>query len=284
MAIPEQQLSSWSTLGAQQGSAETYNSIRFALGQQRWPQGMDHHVYLQGSYPNHTNIRGDSDVDVVVESQNVFYHNVPDHLRGQYGLTTPGAYTWRQFREEVKRALVGHYGPSSVTDGDKCIKVAGRGSRLNADVVPCNTYREYSDNIRYTSGIAFWTRSGVQIINFPKAHLNNGSQKNNRCSMHYKPSIRVFKNARNRAGNEFPSYFLECLAYNVPDRCFASGFSSTFIDTINYLASAVRNGTIQTFKCQNECRRLIGRERDQTDLTSVERFVNGMVTLWNNWA
>ena len=75
MAISEQQLSSWSSLGAQQGSAVTYKSIKLALERHNWPQGMDHHVYLQGSYTNHTNIRGDSDVDVVVETQSVFYHN-----------------------------------------------------------------------------------------------------------------------------------------------------------------------------------------------------------------
>ena len=74
MAITEQQLSNWSGLGAQKGSADTYNSIKTALGQYVFPAGMNYRVYLQGSYPNHTNIRGDSDVDVVVETDGVFYH------------------------------------------------------------------------------------------------------------------------------------------------------------------------------------------------------------------
>lgn len=163
MAIPEQQLSSWSRLGAQQGSASTYNSIKLALERHQWPFGMDHHVYLQGSYPNDTNIRGNSDVDVVVESQNVFYHNVPDDLREKYGLTHYGSYTWSQFRAEVRRALANYYGSTRVGDGSKCIKVAGSGNRLNADVVPCNTYREYDNHGSYANGITFWTRS-IQVV------------------------------------------------------------------------------------------------------------------------
>ena len=207
MGIPAPQLASWSTLGARQASAITYNSIKLALNKHPWPQTMDHHVYLQGSYPNHTNIRGDSDVDVVVESTNVFYHNVPEHSRSQYGLTT-GSYTWQEFRAEVKEALINYYGFAAVTDGNKSLKVAGYGNRLNADVVPCNTYRRYEDRYRYASGITFWTRGNIQIVNFPKAHLDNGSGKNGRCGGHYEPTVRMFKNARNRAGSDFPSYFL----------------------------------------------------------------------------
>ena len=116
------------------------------------PPGMDHQVYLQGSYANSTNIRGDSDVDIVVETQNVFYHNVPLHLLQQYGIE-PGAYRWPQFRAEVLQALREYYGTDSVTDGNKAIRVLGNDSRLNADVVPCAEYRHYH-GIHYAEGIS----------------------------------------------------------------------------------------------------------------------------------
>ena len=243
---------------------------------------MDHQVYLQGSYPNHTNIRGDSDVDVVVESGAVFYHNVPDHLRQQYGLTTPALYTWQQFRAEVRRALSSYYGSPRVTDGRKCIRVAGYGNRLNADVVPCTAYRRYSNPGWYSNGITFWTRNDVQIVNFPKDHLHNGSQKNSRCHTCYKPNVRVMKNARSRAGNDLPSYFLECLLYNVPDSCFSPRHADTFVATINYLFESVEDGTIQSFPCQNEQQTICGTEPHQTDVASIERFVRAMVSLWQN--
>ena len=284
MAIPEQLLSSWSRLGAQQGSANTYNSIKLALDRHHWPMGMDHHVYLQGSYPNHTNIRGDSDVDVVVESQNVYYHNISEHLRAHYRMTSPAPYTWQQFREEVRRALVSYYGSHVVNDGSKCIKVAGSGNRLNADIVPCTTYRQYDNFRNYVVGITFWTRSGIQIVNFPKSHRDNGAHKNSCCQEFYKPNVRVFKNARNYAKNSLPSYFLECIIYNAPDSNFSRSHADTFVSVLNFLLDAVRNGSIQSFQCQNGHQTVFGTAPHQIDVLSAKRFVIAMRDLWNDWS
>lgn len=284
MAIPEQKLSSWSRSGAQQGSANTYDSIKLALDRHDWPQGMNHHVYLQGSYPNYTNIRDDSDVDVVVESRDVFHHNVPENLRTYYRLTTPAPYTWQQFREEVKRALVNCYGPHGVKDGNKCIKVAGSGNHLNADIVPCTEYRQYDNSGRYVTGITFWTRSGVQIVNFPKSHWNNGAYKNDCCQKYYKPNVRVFKNARNHAENNLSSYFLECMVYNVPDSEFSLSHADTFVHVVNFLLDAITNGSIRSLLCQNGHQTIFGTASHQIDdVQSAERFVNAMCDLWDNW-
>ena len=69
--------------------------------------------------------------------------------------------------------------------------------------------------------------------------------------MRYKPNIRVLKNARNSAGNTFPSYFLECLVYNVPVRFFEPRFAPTFRNVVDYLAAA-DDETLGSFCCQNE--------------------------------
>ena len=50
-------------------------------------------VYLQGSYRNHTNFAGDSDVDVVVETSGVFYHNLT--RGGRVDLHTLGKLVFR---------------------------------------------------------------------------------------------------------------------------------------------------------------------------------------------
>ena len=165
MAIPERQLENWSSLGAQKGSADTYASIKTALESHSFPPSMTFNVYLQGSYPNHTNIRGDSDVDVVVETDRVFYHNVPEGREREFGFSTPGPFTWHQFRDEVRRALSRYYGERTVVQGNKSIKVAGHGNILNADVVPCTEYHEYSSPGRYATGITFFTGDNVRIIN-----------------------------------------------------------------------------------------------------------------------
>ena len=212
----------------------------------------------------------------------MFYHNVPDHLRGQYRLPPP-TYSWHHFRAEVKQALTNHYGSAAVSDGNKSLKVAGHGSRLAADVVPCNTYRLYSNPWIYGTGITFWTRSGVQIVNFPKAHLKNGADKNQHCATNYKPIVRMFKNARNRASSDFPSYFLECLMYNVPGNCFSPNHGNTFVAAVNHLLEAIDSGSIHSFRCQNEQQPLFGVAPYQTHVASAVRFANVMVTLWNNY-
>lgn len=282
MAISETQLESWSGLGAQQGSANTYSSITSALAAHSWPSGMNHEIYLQGSYPNSTNIRGDSDVDVVIETTNVFYNDAQEHLRAQLGLTGGGSYGFSEFRAEVKQALTSYYDSNAVTEGDKCLKVTGNSNRLDADVVPCVQFKHYQDTSVAAAGITFWTRSGLKIVNYPKIHLSNGSTKNQLCGSHYKPNVRVFKNARNSANNDFPSYFLECLLYNIPGNCYSNSFSSTFFDALSFLENAKNNGSLASFRCQNEQQLMFGSELHQTNLASGGRLINDLISLWNN--
>ena len=168
MAIPEQQLKTWSRLGAQVRSQRTYESIQKALANRQWPAAMGSpRVYLQGSYRNHTNIAGDSDVDVVVESSDVFYSDLTEAEKRLRAMT-PGQFTWEEFRDEVFGALAARYSPGRVRQGEKCIHVGGAGDRLNADVVPCCEYRTYGNG--YAKGITFWTRSGIQVVNYPELH------------------------------------------------------------------------------------------------------------------
>ncbi len=81
MAIPEEQLEVWSHQGAITTARQTHESIRTALSSHGWPDGVDFEVYLQGSYKNATNVRGDSDVDVVVQLKSTFYHNLNEEER-----------------------------------------------------------------------------------------------------------------------------------------------------------------------------------------------------------
>lgn len=75
MAIPESQLSRWSHHGPQEASIRTHEEIRRVLANHQWPRGMTYDFYLQGSYWNDTNIRGDSDVDVVLELNSIFNYD-----------------------------------------------------------------------------------------------------------------------------------------------------------------------------------------------------------------
>ncbi|HPC63780.1 MAG TPA: nucleotidyltransferase, partial [Anaerohalosphaeraceae bacterium] len=77
MAIPESQLETWAKQGAITTAKSTADSVKNALNSyNNWPNGIDFEVYLQGSYKNDTNIRGDSDVDIVAQLNSTFYSNL----------------------------------------------------------------------------------------------------------------------------------------------------------------------------------------------------------------
>ena len=279
MSIPNRELRAWSKVGADVRSQSTYESIKRVLTAHEWPTSMAKpSVYLQGSYRNHTNIAGDSDVDVVVETSNVFYSDLPfeELLRRGY---PEGQFTWFDFRDEVRLALAAHYSRGRVRQGNKCIQVGGAGSRLNADVVPCCEFKQFANG--GARGITFWSRSGDQIVNFPELHYHNGTIKNRGCNYDYKRMIRVFKNARNAASSEFPSYFLECMLSNVRNDRFRGGLASMFVGIVEELLRAKSDGLMASWKCQNSQQRMFGNELHQISVTEAYRMVDALVDVWN---
>ena len=80
----------------------------------QWPEGMTREFHLQGSYRNDTNIRGDSDVDVVLEMTSSFDHDASS--LAEYDQRTlestfqPATYGWDDFRRETLKALQGGFG------------------------------------------------------------------------------------------------------------------------------------------------------------------------------
>ncbi|MBN1981621.1 MAG: nucleotidyltransferase, partial [Chitinivibrionales bacterium] len=109
MSIPNSQLETWSNLGAQQASKTTYHSIRDAL---MFSKSNIHNlftndsasIFLQGSYRNSTNIRGDSDVDLVVLLHKTFNSNLTEEEKRILNIE-PATYTLKNFRLDVIQTL-----------------------------------------------------------------------------------------------------------------------------------------------------------------------------------
>jgi predicted nucleotidyltransferase len=299
--IPESQLETWAGQGAVVTAASTYHSIRKALRdvESSPVRYKDVDVYLQGSYRNDNNIRGDSDIDVVVELNSTFSRNLAklsayeaQLYRETYSNAT---YFWQDFRADVLEALRHYVGYASVGEGNKCLKVAAGSGRLAADVVVCQEHREYRhfygvNDQSFVEGIKFWTRKeGREVVNFPKPHHDNGVGKNSalRTGGAYKPTVRMFKNARTHMSKKgliatdlAPSYFLECLLYNVPDWVFSGSRSDAFFNVLRWLYSADFSG----FYCQNGQTLLFGPTPEQWNATDARRLVGALTALWNGWS
>ena len=194
-------------------------------------------VYTKGSYANETNVRLDSDVDVVVENHAVYYsdyNQVEDPQTDPSFVPYTGPWTPSVWRSEVEKALSNYFGNGEVdTSGEVAITVKEKpGSRPSADVVPAFEYVRYDDAFRVQRhrGSKVFKKTQGSIVNYPKQQLDNGKIRNRNTGGRYKQFVRALKNAENALvaegiGDELPSYFMECLVYNVPDGVLRSGTS-----------------------------------------------------------
>jgi hypothetical protein len=295
MAIPESQLETWSKQGAVAQSRDTYGSIKSALEDANAPYATkDFNVFLQGSYCNYTNVYAESDVDIVIRCDDFFSFDLDDLTsvaKSEFHKAFPAAtYGLSDFKNDVATQLKKKYG-ESVKHGTKAIYIRASGSRREADVIVAGQHRRYYSfnnvaNQRYADGIYFETSNRGRIINFPKQHSENCTSKHQNTNGWFKPTIRIFKNMRNRMvadglieNGVAPSYFIEGLLYNVPLDKFGTSYEDTFVSTFNYVIDADRG----KFVCANQMYYLLGNSNVTWPSTNCDQFLNTLSEFWTNW-
>jgi len=188
-------------------------------------------IFLQGSYKNRTNVKKDSDVDIVVRHDDHYFgstHFLPESEKQLYLQLPNSAYTFENFKDEVQAILEQEFDVGEIKRKDKCIRVWGNTYRVNADVVPCFVHKILKTHLDASDeGIELRTDKGLNVISFPQQHFENGTKKNVDTEAMYKSVVRILKNARNGLVDEgtitdkaMPSFFLESLVWNVPDSNF----------------------------------------------------------------
>jgi len=262
MAIPEAQLETWSHQGQTAQFTAAYEAIRTVLWDANSPYATrSFSTFLQGSYKNDTNVYGDSDVDIVICTDSVYYadtSNLPPADKQTYEAGfSRSQYQLSDFKSDVVSWLNKKY-PGSVTVGNKAVYIKGNSGRREADVVIAAEFRRYTSfpvggTPTYETGICFFPPSGVEIQNFPKQHSDNCTSKN-QSTPWFKRTVRTYKNLRNKmiadgdiVAGLAPSYFIEGLLYNVPIDRFGGTYAQNFDDTLNWLVAADRS----QFVCAN---------------------------------
>ncbi len=254
MAIPENQLGTWSHQGSRVQSANTYQTIRGVLDDPNSPYfKWTYRIFLQGSYGNDTNIYADSDVDVVICLTSVYYGDISylnDEEKLRYEANcSPGGINFDEFKSQVLAWLKEKFG-AGVKAGKKAIFIPGSGIRRDADVLVCvtsKTFTSYPATGEPTlfEGVCFWTSDGKKIVNYPRQHLDNCTAKNGATASRFKPNIRVLKNMRNAMIEQgyindelAPSYFLEGMLSNVPAQHFVASRQQTFENCMHWLQAS----------------------------------------------
>lgn len=207
-------------------------------------------VFAQGSYRNRTNVRFDSDVDICVRCTDTFFYDVANGISLQEAGILPASYPFADFKNDVGRALINHFGIESILRGDKAFDVHANTYRVDADVVPTFEYRWFyrgrDGRVAYHSGTKFFCDSGPGIINWPQQNYDNGVAKNAATDRRFKATVRILKRLRNEmddsgiaAAAPIPSYLSECLVWNVPNEGF--GHSTYTADVRSVLAHLWNN-------------------------------------------
>jgi hypothetical protein len=296
MPIPESQLDTWSHQGAGVGSKDTYATVKLALENSDAPYASkSFNVFLQGSYCNDTNIYAESDVDVVIRLDSIYYPDLSalsSVSKTAYERDrTPVTYSLESFKQGVLSTLTRRFGPATKA-GKKAITIDASGSRRKADVIVAALHKKFHEypvkTKPPTEGILFLTDTGNRVTNFPKLHSDNCTTKHQATASWFKPAVRIMKNMRKRLvdtgqlrSGAAPSYFIEGLLYNVPNDRFGTNYGSTIYKALAWLTSVDRSKLI----CANEQYPLI---RDTADVcwrpADADAFINAAVTLWNNWS
>jgi len=123
-------------------AARTHTAIREHLESDEALKKYSIETYLQGSYKNSTNVRGDSDVDMGSLTENIYYYDVSDLPQDttQFGTKSlqesvkasiePASFTFDDYRRDVLASLQRKYGYGDVLDGNKAITIKGNTYRL----------------------------------------------------------------------------------------------------------------------------------------------------------
>lgn len=203
-------------------------------------------VYSKGSYANQTNVRADSDVDVVVQCHECQYWDEAESgARNDTAGIYQGIWTPAKLRSELAAALQAKFPGQVDASGSTAIVVRSSSARVDADVVPSFNYRYFFASGSYRDGTKVFKNGAGSVVNWPAQHLAMGQTKDARTNGRFKQAVRVLKRVENLmvqagANREVPSYFMECLVYNVPDSIL---LSSTWTDTMKGVLFHVWDGT-----------------------------------------
>jgi hypothetical protein len=296
MAISETQLSTWAHLPSSKQFTDTYDSIKHVLNHKDAPfVSRSYDIHLQGSYGNDTNVYGDSDVDVVICTSDTFGYDL-QHLTLEQkaqcqrliGQNVESAFC--PFKQQVISWLVSCYGTSAVLPGNKAIFLKGNGSRRDADILVCTEHRQYHSTslgeFQFYPGVRFYTPSGVAIENFPKEHSEDCTTKHQNTGSRFKPTIRIFKNMRNRMIDKgiiqdglAPSYYIEGMLWNVPNDQFVGTHVGTVANCLSWLAKADRDKLL----CAHQLRYLLRDGRpDSWSPANFDQFLKATVKFWHS--
>lgn len=224
-------------------------------------------IFIQGSYANNTNVKSNSDIDIAVVLESIFVGNFSMlSTANDLGFIAVD-FNFQCYKNKIVEILKTFF-CEEVEVGAKSIKIRGNTSRVKADVVPLQRFRDYANPLStnsniYTKGVILYDSNNNPIINYPESHIEKGRYKNIITNSYYKKLVRIcksillqMKNDNIREAEGLSSFLIESLLFNIPDNIFISEdtYQLKLILIINYLLSEGEN--IKAWKEANDIKPL----------------------------
>lgn len=246
--VDEQKLARWigpSSDTEQEKQERTERMLREAIASHRPFDDCGLTIYAKGSYANNTNVKADSDVDVAIQCTDVVYWEEESAGNHNRGSAYEGTWSPARLRSEVLAALEARFTTDVDSSGSVAIRVNSSSARVEADVVPCFSYKYYFDSGSVREGTKIFPKSGSGFSNYPAQQLKYGRQKNIDTNHAYKKVVRILKRTANemeRDGShrEVPSYLVESLVFNCRNKLFAE---DTWTSRVRNVLVAIHSGT-----------------------------------------
>lgn len=258
MNFSEQQLINWSKPVSTSEDQKCENAINQVTAALKAKFGNRVSIFLQGSYRNNTNVRQNSDVDIVMRYDDAYYpdlQRLSDIDKAMYNSQrTSAGYNFDELKSDTQAALEAVF-TTDVERKNKCIQVNGNSYRITADVIPCFVLKRFRTlQTVEAEGIKFYSDDSNEIISFPNQHYSNGTTKTNQTYRLYKRMVRILKVINYRLIDEgkisdklASSFFIECLVYNVSNDNFKSGnYTETLKNVIIKIYEDMKNNADYT--------------------------------------
>lgn len=246
----------------------------------------------KGSYTNNTNVRLDSDVDIAVVRTDFHYFDAS--ALGEADKIHPSSKTFLHegvsFRNSLAASIKSDFGDDCDITGTTAIELKENQGHVKADIVPAFEYRKYYydalGNISFHKGQKVFRTDGTSVVNYPDQQLENGRTKNLLTGTRYKQLVRILKNAENELVvngkmKALPSYFMECLVYQVPNELFNHRTDTPLTDdlrqaVVHVWGNTQPGGNALHWLEPNEIKPLFGTEQKW----SMEQAHEFMAEVW----
>lgn len=254
-------------------------------------------IYIQGSYANGTMVDEFAKLEIVVEfglnsfgelakkpKLNVKTIWLQNSLIKKRIVSFKPNIHLQLIKKFLLESLIEETGNDGIYNNSKSIFIpAYKVNKIPCEILPCYTLSGEKEN---ESVIIFDSYINRYVAAFPKLHCKNLSIKDEETNGSFIKMVRVLRNIRDiLINNEIiddkfaPSYFLECLLYNVPSELYKGSLSSVMLKILNYLI----NCNLNKFVCAHEQFKMFGNNSDAWTVYKARSFINLLIQIWNEY-